>query len=171
MSEKIEKKEEFKFNQGVSEKDTLSFLNATQKHELFLKVFKKDNNTCRCCSFSLMDNSNIFKELDLHIFELNKENVLESEFLTLCKACHVIQHIDVAIKNGWVSMVNSVYTQGQLIHMCRINSIIDSIEKGTTRYLKKSPSVFLEEIDGKDFSISESKVKFILTNKFWETFS
>lgn len=171
MEEKI-KKEEFKFSQGISEKETLSFLNQTQKQELFLKVFKKDNNTCKCCSFTLMDTSaNIFKELDLHILNLNKDNILESEFITLCKACHVIQHIDVAIKNGWVSLVNSIYSQGQLLHMCRINTIIDSIDKGTTRYLKKSPEKFLEEISNKDFSISESKVKFILTNKFWESIS
>ncbi len=154
-----------KFDICISEKKFFEKF-TSNVNEVKLKVFKRDSNSCKSCSFQPIDD-NILKELDIHVYEYDENNPQNSKLITLCKACHPIQHIDVAINNGWVNLVNSIYSQSQLIQMCRLNTLMKSIENGTTRHLKKTGEEFLKEFNSENSFSHESKIKFILTTKFW----
>ena len=56
---------------------------------------------------------------------------------------------DAAIKKDYIDLVNAKYSQGQIVNMCRgagMNTgLLDAIEKGEIRELKKTPEEFLTE--------------------------
>ena len=83
--------------------------------------------------------------------------------------CHIIEHADVAIQNEYVALVNSRFSQGELVNICRNGTLSSSIEDGSVRYLKKTLPEFLEEL--KDGRALEGKVKFVFTEKYLKRFN
>ena len=130
------------------------------------KTFRDDNYKCQGCGFEPYDvePSDV---LDIHLVEENLSNPEESEVRTTCLFCHMIEHADAAISNGFVALVNSHFTQGELVNICRNGALSNHVEDGSIRYLnKKSLSDFLEELkNGKAF---EGRVKFVFTPKYLE---
>lgn len=127
------------------------------------EAFRRDNYCCQGCTFEPYE-VNPEDVLSIHVVKENTENPEASEIRTTCKLCHYIEHIDVAIDKGYVQLVNSHFSQGQLINICRNNSLNDHIENGDIRFIKKTPQEFLEEIN--NGLSKEGKVKVVFTEEF-----
>jgi hypothetical protein len=127
------------------------------------KTFRDDNFKCKGCGFEPYDVS-ADEVMDVHLVEENLENPEESKFITVCKLCHIIEHGDYAINQGFVSIVNSFFRQGELVNICRNGGLSTHIENGDIRILKKPLNEFLEEL--KNGRALEGKVKFIFTEKY-----
>lgn len=125
------------------------------------EVFEQYKHTCCGCDYS----PNIAKALTMHVEKIDHENPLNSPCIVLCLACHATQHIDVAINNGWVELINSIYSQRRIISDCRSNSFINSASHDNTRYLKIDKFEFLQKII--DDTISpDTKAKVMFVSKF-----
>lgn len=129
------------------------------------KTFRDSNFKCQGCGFEPFD-IDVDEVLDAHLISINEENLLESNFKTLCKLCHIIEHADAAIKNDYVEMVNSHFKQSEIVNICRSGELRHYIDSGDIRILKKTKEEFLDELyNGKNL---EGKVKFIFTEKYLE---
>lgn len=133
--------------------------------KLKAKVLEENEYKCCGCGYKPLDEKKAGSILNLHVISVNEENLEESECNCLCKACHTTQHIDVALSMGWVQLVNSTFSQKTLIEMCRINSVYNSIQDDSIRYIKKSPEEFLEKLRAGSLPAPE-KSKVIFTTKF-----
>jgi len=103
--------------------------------------------------------------LSTHIYSINKENVIESKAVTLCKGCHATQHIVMAIEQGWVRFVNSSFSQEYLVKLSRMGNLRDSYKNGKIVDLKKTPEEILEEIRSGVFKQSAT-LKVLFTDNF-----
>jgi len=103
--------------------------------------------------------------LFFHLFEVNKANPELSKGITLCKACHLTQHIDSAIKKKLVIFVNSIHDQNNIIRLTRSNQIYGALSQRSIVELKKTPEQF-----SKEWCSGESRpsptLKVIFTNNF-----
>ena len=116
------------------------------------KTLIRDNLQCQGCGFDPKEIQNISDEkrrkmLDTHVFNFNEENISEVEAVSLCRACHSIQHIDVALNNDWVKLVNSKASQLELMNYCRTSKDINHLEsENNLRGLRIKPHIFIEKI-------------------------
>lgn len=123
-----------------------------------------NNHTCQGCGYKLRNDNE--KPLQVHLIEENLENIINSEFTLLCFACHITQHIDVAIDNNWVRIVNSKFTQEQLVDICRNSFLLQNLKNGNIVPLnKKTPEQFLYELKSRSLS-PNNKIKIIFKNNF-----
>lgn len=90
----------------------------------------------------------------------------------LCDACHTLKHFDIAADNEFLRLVNSDFTQKDLIAICRhgnraLNAYMNGNSKIEKRIflLKKNPKAYLKEIT-EDKTKYNSKIKVVFTNKF-----
>jgi hypothetical protein len=151
-----------------SEKDFFSKFGAKSadtKNEIFNTALEKYDCTCQGCGYKVHNEDFASKILQPHLVEENEENPLESIFIPLCKACHTTQHIDIAILNGWVNIVNSHFSQKSLIEMCRISSVGQYLRDEEIRILKMKPEEYLDKLKNETLPL-HSRVKIIFTNKF-----
>jgi hypothetical protein len=151
-----------------SEKDFFLKLGSNwvnEKNEIFSEILEKTNCTCGGCGYRVHNEDYAHKILQLHLIEENEESLKDSLFITLCKACHTTQHIDKAIEQGWVNVVNSSYSQKSLIEMCRISTIGQHLRDGEVRILKTTPMEYLDDLKNETLPL-HSRVKVIFTNKF-----
>ena len=146
---------------SVSDKD---FRNKVGE-EVWLRMksvtFRNDNYKCKGCGFEPYD-VEAEDVLDIHLIKEDLENPENSEVRTTCKFCHIVEHADAAIKHGYVELVNSHFSQGELVNICRNNSL--HLHMSDIRYLKKTLPEYLEELNSG--RALEGKVKFIFNKKF-----
>jgi len=157
--------EEFnlKLRISPSDKEFKNIIGNDKYNQIKGFVFKRDGFSCKGCSYKPLDESRIITALFCHVVEINNESPEESECITLCKACHSTQHIDISLQQGWVQVVNSTWSQRALIESCRINTIYNTVKEDNTRYLKMSTEEFMDKF--KNGLISE-KAKVVFTSKF-----
>jgi len=125
------------------------------------EISERDKHMCCGCDYSPMNP----KALLMHLEVLNEADPINSEFSMLCKACHATQHLDVSIKNGWVELVNSSFSQRRLIYECRIQNLQNATTHDNIRPLKKSKLDYLQSIiDGTVHK--DTKAKVIFTSAF-----
>lgn len=133
--------------------------------EVWLKMksvsFRNDRYKCQGCGFEPYD-IEPDKVLDIHIIEEDLENPENSKVRTTCMFCHIVEHADAAVNGGYVELVNSHFTQGELVNICRNDSLYSHMED--IRYIKKTLPEYLEEL--KSGRALEGKVKFVFTKKF-----
>jgi hypothetical protein len=152
---------------SASDKDFRNKIGAEAWEKIKSKTLRDDSYKCQGCGFEPYDVP-IDIVLDVHLVEENEENPLDSKFRTTCKLCHIIEHADVAIEQGYVSIVNSRFSQGELVNICRNSALADHVRDGDIRYLRKTLPEFLEEL--KDGRALEGKVKFVFTEKYLKKF-
>ena len=155
--------------------------------EEFARVTKETNmlydNTCQCCGWKPLeeegeDESQFEykkKHLILHVEEFNEANPLDSKVTLLCRSCYVINHIDLGINEGFVKLVNSRFTQRDLIRISWSDASRDNIvnhnreqAKKDRAYieLKRDPLEILEEIKEDHESSHLQMLKVVFTDKF-----
>lgn len=116
--------------------------------------------------------------LRVHVMPFNDQNFdlmerySELQTILLCDACHTLKHFDMAVAAGTVRLVNSDFTQKDLIAVCRHgNRAVNAYVKGNRKIekrifpLKKKPEDYLREIldDQKNYN---PKIKVIFTDRF-----
>lgn len=142
-----------------SEKD----FRAKYGEDVWVSMVKDANllNQCNSCGFLPADQK---KRLQIHIFDINEIEPTKTKCTILCNACHTICHIDKAIELDWVRLVNSKFSQQQLIQMSRVNQLMPNIENRSIVEIQKTPREFLEQINNGD--IVDSKVKILFKSNF-----
>ena len=137
-----------------------------QYNEIIHSFYEKCSDSCNGCGYSNGDKGS----LQAHLHWWDEKNHDTAEFVFLCEACHAIKHFDQAVKNGWVVLVNSVYSQSELIARNRRSRIIlEDIKLHKIVVLKKSAEEYLNEILESDLNRNE-KTKILFGNKFvWKT--
>jgi len=165
----IEKEEKFILRPVISPRDK-DFRNKIG-NETWIKIkskaFRDDGFKCQGCGFEPYDVP-VETVLDVHLISEDKENPENSEVRTTCMLCHIIEHADVAVEHGYVELVNSHFTQGELVNISgRQGGLSNYIENGSIRYLKKTLQEYLEEL--KSGRALEGKVKLIFTQKYLNT--
>lgn len=146
-----------------SDKNVRSLVGEHVWESMKSNAFRRDNYTCQGCTFEPFE-VEPDQVLDIHVESVDEVNPENSSVRTTCKLCHFIEHIDASIAKGYVELVNSHFSQGQLVNICRNNSLSDHIENGDIRYIKKSPQEYIEEI--KSGVAKEGCVKVVFTEKF-----
>jgi len=152
---------------SASDKDFRNKVGPELWEKIKSRTFRDDGHKCQGCGFEPYDVIPD-KVLDVHLVEENFENPEDSKFRTSCKLCHIIEHADAAIQNEYVTLVNSQFSQGELVNICRNGALSSHIECGDIRVLRKTLPDFLEEL--KDGRALEGKVKFIFTEKYLKKF-
>lgn len=153
---------------STSEKDFFSKFGTKStevKNEIFKNILEQYNCTCQGCGYKVNNEEFAQKILQPHLVDENEEKPIESVFIPLCKACHTTQHIDIAILNGWVNIVNSHFSQKSLIEMCRISSVAQYLREEEIRILKMDSREYLDKLKTETLPL-HSRVKVIFTNKF-----
>jgi len=156
------------FALSVSNNIPESFFISQYGQELFDKMkneaFAIDKGRCAGCGHTPPENRK--KDcLFFHISKLNKKQPELSKGITLCNSCHTTQHIEDAIKNNWVILVNSIYDQNNLVRLCRWGTIHEVLAKRAVIVLKKKPQQFLKEWYAGEVKITPT-LKVIFTNNF-----
>lgn len=160
---------------AVAEKIGLENWNNLKKH-----IFQYSVSKCAGCGVNPLAEGNENIKLNLHIFPFSDDFDLENDFLNLkgvflCEACHSIKHADFAVENGWFQLVNSYFSQKQLVELCRFgNQAVNAHILGGHKVekkiflLKKLAKDYLEEIINGENKFNP-KTKVIFTKKFnWD---
>lgn len=150
-----------KLRLSSSDKEFRQLIGAEKYSILKERVLKRDDNQCVGCGRKSLNTDTLL----VHVISINEEVPEESECVSLCIACHSTQHFDICVKNDWVELVNSTYSQEQLIGHCRVGSLANIANEDTMRRLKITPQEFLEKLKNDMIPIN-SKAKVIFTNKF-----
>lgn len=148
-----------------SDKDFRNKIGPVAWESIKSKAFRDDNFRCCGCGYEPYD-VDANSVLDIHLVKEDEANPENSEFRTTCKLCHIIEHADTAISKEYVALVNSFYSQGEIVMICRNQKLATHIENGDIRRIKKTLPEFLEEL--KFGKAKESRVKFIFTDKFFQ---
>lgn len=149
----------------------------------FLSKFTFQNNPHRCYFCNYPEPSELLKvqsekpRLNVHILPFDENLNLEQDFkklqtMLLCDACHAIQHFDFTVEKKWIKLVNSSFSQIDLIKICRFsNRMVNAYIMGGHEVekhifpLKKTPEKYLDEIKESKLNVNK-KIKLIFTKNF-----
>ena len=128
--------------------------------KLKAETFQKNGYICQGCEY---DGNVNHASIDFHLVEINEDEPLESKFATLCKACHLTQHVDVAVEKEMVNIVNSTFTQAKIIEITQCKG--NGISEINTRILKTPAIEIIEKIRNGTIS-KQTKIKIVFTVNF-----
>lgn len=147
---------------SFSEKDFIALIPKEKWQEIKDAIYVNNSGQCYGCGYCPVDK----KMLQTHLNWWDEKNYNTAEFMLLCEACHSIKHFDIAILNGWVVLVNSTYTQEEIILRNRSSgSIRKDIDEHKIVLLKKTAKEYFEEIQESELNRNE-KTKILFGNKF-----
>jgi hypothetical protein len=161
-------KKEFKLylSNNISEQLFFKKYGKDVYNQIKQRAFIESRGCCAACRHEPPEDKKA-TALSLHIpnNKINKINPELTEGVILCKACHATQHIEASIINNWVVLVNSMYSQKNIIRLTRANQVHGALTQRTIIKLKKTPQQFLEELRGGSAKFSTT-LKVIFTNSF-----
>jgi hypothetical protein len=149
---------------STSEKDFRNSLpGGKEKYsEIIKKVYDNGSDTCPGCGYSTGHK----ESLQAHLQYWDETNHDTAEFILLCEGCHTLKHFDQAIEKGWVVLVNSVYSQSELIRRNRSSATIKKdLDEHKIVILKKTAKEYFDEILESDLNRND-KTKILFGNKF-----
>ena len=145
-----------------SEKEFVDIISKEKWEEIKTNVYNKSQNCCYGCGHTPAD----IKMLTVHLHWWDEKDLKTAQFLLLCEGCHHIKHFDSAIENNFVVLVNSTYSQEELLRMNRIaGQIKENIENMKIVLLKKTAEEYFNEIKESELN-RNSKTKILFGNKF-----
>ena len=148
---------------SFSEKNFIELIPKEKWNEIRDNIYKNTSGHCCGCGYHPED----VKMLQIHLHWWDEENTDTAEFILLCEGCHMIKHFDIAIKNGYAVLVNSVYPQDELIRRNRgTGTIKDDIRDHKIVVLKKTAKEYFDEIQESELNRNE-KTKILFGNKFY----
>ena len=149
---------------SISEKEYIKQIGSVE-WELIRKhgLVENKNIFCACCKYVPKANQ---KLLQIHIIE-HSNDLKNVKLCLLCEPCHMLKHFDVMVKQGWVSLVNSTFSQEYLSHLMRqgTEEINKMIENKKIMFLKKTADEYLVDIMDIKRNITKSKIKFLFKKK------
>ncbi len=130
---------------------------------LIYKELIRNNNSCRCCGY--FPNQN--QRLKMHVSFYDKNNPSQSICALLCEACFYLKHFDKSVDLNYPVLVNSDYSQVDLIKIQRCSTIAinNEIDKKTIFILKQKPSEYLKMIKEDPFMVSPY-IKVVYSDNF-----
>lgn len=136
--------------------------------ELFDKLkneaFALDRGMCSACGHEPPESRK--KDcLYYHVYEVNKKQPELSKGITLCKMCHMTQHIESAVRKKCVVLVNSIYDQNNINRLIRGHQIHQNISSRAIVQLNKTPEQFIKEIYSGESKYTPT-LKVIFNNNF-----
>lgn len=177
---------ELTINISPSEKQISKIIGSENWTKLSQKTYNDNPHKCFYCGFpEKVENSKIISKnpkLNVHVMPFDEslnisENFETLDTIILCDACHAIQHFDFAVQKKWIKLVNSSFSQIDLVKVCRwgnrmVNAYIIGGHKVEKQIfpLKKSPESYLEEIKESKLNLNK-KIKVIFTKDFDWIFS
>lgn len=150
---------------SVSDKDVKTAIGSEKFEELFDEALDSTRGACFGCGYRPLDDSKTKSVISFHVVEYNPETLEVVSGIPLCRACHMTQHVDIAIEKDWIEVVNSTFSQKSLIELCRINAIHNNVNHENTRKLKATPKEYLETLKN-NTNFPGSKTKAIFTSAF-----
>jgi hypothetical protein len=134
-----------------------------KRNELIIKF----EYQCQGCGIYMPKNN---KHLRLHVINGSIDDLENVEYTILCPACHLVQHIDLAEEKGLIKLVNSIYSQAELIRLGRSKVVANEISKEKRIImLEKTPKEYIEELKQSVLN-RKNKIKIILSKNFdWST--
>ena len=148
---------------SYSEKNFISNYGQELYNILSDAAFKEHKWHCAGCGHLVPEYKRL-QNLKLHIYDVNTTNPELSKGVPLCNFCHYTQHIEIPAKNNWIELINSVYSQTNLIRLMRGDKIYPNLNNRTIIKLKKTPQELLNEIHNGTFQLSNT-LKIIFTDK------
>ncbi len=121
------------------------------------------HNACQCCDFIPKPT----QKLKMHVVSLNDIAPMDSICVLLCDACYYIKHFELAIELDYPVLVNSEYSQIDLVKIQRNSTIAinNEIDKKRISILKQKPIDYLNTIK-KDNLLFSPYIKFVFGDKF-----
>jgi len=169
---------DLKLEISPSEKKIQELIGRENWGKLYISTVSKPSGyVCQGCGFIPLAG----QRLRVHIMPFSEEDFdvpqrfQELQTTLLCDACHTLKHFDVAVAAGQIRLVNSDFTQKDLITVCRHgNQALNAFVKGNRKIdkhifpLKKQPEEYLKEVLA-DKNNYNAKIKVIFTDKFnWD---
>ena len=139
------------------------------------KLFSDANYTCQCCGWEGAKQMENRKHLTLHIDSIDESDPKNTPVFVVCKSCYLINHISNAVEHDFVTLVNSSFSQEDLIKISWSDSSKKNIVNNNRQKaiddkkiipLKKDPKIYLNQIQE---GISSGKIKVIFNNNFLKT--
>lgn len=149
---------------SFSEKDYRDSLPGGKEEyqKILNKLYETSSESCPGCGYST---GNV-KSLQPHLNWWDEKDHNTAEFMLLCEGCHGIKHFDQATERGWCVLVNSIYSQSELIRRNRSSATIKKdLDEHKIVILKKTPKEYLDEILESSQNRNE-KTKILFGSKF-----
>lgn len=159
----------FILNPTISPSD-IDFRNKIGKErwtELKIEYINKHKYHCQGCGYPMTKN---YKFFDLHVISGDINDIENVNYTLLCKACHITQHLDKATELNYVKLVNSFYSQEELINLGRKGNteVKSKLNDNSIILLDKTPQEYVEELKKNTFN-KNNKIKVILSSTFsWD---
>ena len=152
---------DLRFDFCISEEEFISSLGNDTLIKLENELKLKGITTCLGCGYNPKDVS----KLQIHITNSIINHPIESVYL--CPPCHCLKHFNVAAKNEWVVLVNSIFSQETLVSICRSGNaqLKKMIGENKIFLLKKTAKEYSDELI-LDRSNRDDKIKAIFGSKF-----
>lgn len=132
---------------SISEKEFRGKIGDQTFFEITKEIFDRDKYKCKGCDVSFFLKEDAARKLQLHVAEINENEIRHSDFVSLCKICHLIQHFDILTKTGKIDcLANSTFSQAYLISLQRTNSLQSQINEDNFRKLKMTPEEYLKNL-------------------------
>ena len=152
-----------RLSNGLSEKWFIEQHGKGLFDSLSQTAFSIDAGRCSGCDHEPMVDKQKF--LYFHIYNYNQEHPELTQGVTLCKACHLTQHIAHTVSTNWIKFVNSEYTQGNLVLLSRTQQLYEPIKKRSIVELPIIMDEFIQQIkNGED--VLTPTLKVIFTENF-----
>lgn len=132
------------------------------KDKIIKDLLENGSETCCGCGYTTGKK----ESLQEHLNWWDGVNHDTAEFVLICEACHALKHFDKAIEKNWVVLVNSTYSQEDLIKRNRSSAAIKKdLDEHKIVLLKKTPKEYFDEIT-ESLSNRNPKTKILFGNKF-----
>lgn len=151
-------------------KNEMNLLNLTSRqfiNKIYKEILLVSRNQCFGCGYQIKQG----QKLKLHIIDFD-ESAPETtaKGIVLCDACYTIKHICPAIEKEQFILVNSIYSQKELIEKQRDSNKMTSclLQKRKAIRLKKEPAEYWEAIQ-KNKNNLNPKIKVLFGKNFnWD---
>jgi hypothetical protein len=147
---------------GFPEKLFISKFGENLFNNLKIEQLKLDKFRCSACGHKPPEEK-LHTHLFFHITSMDKNDPSNTMGITLCKLCHLTQHIEFSVKKGFVTFVNSTYNQNNIIRLIRYGQLHGALSQRTIIELKSSPEQILKKIKDGEIKTLET-LKVLLNN-------
>lgn len=147
---------------SFSEKEFVEIISKEKWEEIKSNIYEKSSDCCYGCGHTPKEKI----MLKVHLHWWDEKDMETAECLLLCEACHAIKHFDIAVGNNWVVLVNSTYSQEELLQRNRTAGLIKrDITEFKIAVLKKPAEEYLNEIKASELNRND-KIKILFGNRF-----
>lgn len=146
-----------------NEQTLLALVGRDVVNEMYKRARKESDGKCECCDYELKEN----QKFKMHIAKINEQEPESSRVFLICDACYYLKHFGLAVEKNYVRLVNSEYSQIDLIKIQRQSNKRTEyeIQKKRISLLKQPASEYYEQIK-EDPKMINFYIKIVFRNNF-----